>query len=197
MVGGWSTAALLARLGGAVAGFGLLAGCSTLPPVPASQVSSAYPISEVRGGVFVHDPESPEAGSADLNGEVLFVKPFTSADPLWNALLPRPHIGGTANFEGKTSQAYAGLTWDYDLTSRVFAEGTFGGSVNDGHAGKIVPVGYNAMGCKESFRESASLGYRLTQNWSVMGTVEHMSNAGLCTENRGLTNVGGRIGYTF
>jgi lipid A 3-O-deacylase len=30
-----------------------------------------------------------------------------------------------------------------------------------------------------------------------MATIEHMSNAGLCPQNRGLTNVGARIGYTF
>ncbi len=30
-----------------------------------------------------------------------------------------------------------------------------------------------------------------------MATVEHMSNAGLCANNRGLTNYGGKIGYTF
>ena len=30
-----------------------------------------------------------------------------------------------------------------------------------------------------------------------MGTVEHMSNAGLCDRNRGLTNFGARVGYAF
>jgi hypothetical protein len=30
-----------------------------------------------------------------------------------------------------------------------------------------------------------------------MATVEHMSNAGLCKQNRGLTNYGARIGYRF
>jgi lipid A 3-O-deacylase len=31
----------------------------------------------------------------------------------------------------------------------------------------------------------------------VMATIEHLSNAGLCAQNRGLTNIGARIGYTF
>ncbi|HKH96014.1 MAG TPA: acyloxyacyl hydrolase, partial [Beijerinckiaceae bacterium] len=30
-----------------------------------------------------------------------------------------------------------------------------------------------------------------------MATVEHLSNAGTCAQNRGLTNVGVRLGYTF
>jgi lipid A 3-O-deacylase len=183
---------------GALSGLILLGGCSSLPgPAAGGPGNPASPVSEVRVGGLIHDPLSPEAGSVDLSGEVLFVKPFTSADPLWNALLPRPDIGGTANFAGKTSEAYAGFAWDYDVMQRVFVEGGLGGSVNDAHTGANVPAGYNAMGCNESFRESASLGYRLTPNWSVMGTVEHMSNAGLCPPNRGLTNFGARVGYAF
>jgi hypothetical protein len=183
---------------GALSGLILLGGCSSLPgPAAGGPGNPASPVSEVRVGGLVHDPLSPEAGSVDLSGEVLFVKPFTSADPLWNALLPRPDIGGTANFAGKTSEAYAGFAWDYDVTQRVFVEGGLGGSVNDARTGSNVPPGYNAMGCDASFRESASLGYRLTPNWSVMGTVEHMSNAGLCPPNRGLTNFGARVGYAF
>lgn len=183
---------------GALTALSLLGGCSALPgPAAGGPGNPASPVSEVRVGGLIHDPLSPEAGSVDLSGEVLFVKPFTSADPLWNALLPRPDIGGTANFAGKTSEAYAGLAWDYDVMQRVFVEGGFGGSVNDAHTGVNVPPGYNAMGCNELFREFASLGYRLTPNWSVMGTVEHMSNAGLCPPNRGLTNFGARVGYAF
>lgn len=184
--------------GAAFAGLTLIGGCSSLPaPGVSSAPSAAYPVSEVRVGGLIHDPLSPERGSVDLSGEVLFVKPFTSEDPLWNALIPRPDIGGTANFAGKTSEAYAGFAWDYDVTSRVFVEGGLGGSVNDARTGTVVPPGYNAMGCDASFRESASGGFRLTQNWSVMGTVEHMSNAGFCPPNRGLTNFGARVGYTF
>jgi hypothetical protein len=38
-----------------------------------------------------------------------------------------------------------------------------------------------------SERIGAAVGFRLTERWSVMATIEHMSNAGLCIENRGLT----------
>jgi hypothetical protein len=30
-----------------------------------------------------------------------------------------------------------------------------------------------------------------------MATVEHMSNAGLCDRNRGITNEGLKVGYSF
>ena len=39
--------------------------------------------------------------------------------------------------------------------------------------------------------------YRLSQSVSLMGTIEHVSNAGFCERNRGLTNMGLRLGYSF
>ncbi len=36
--------------------------------------------------------------------------------------------------------------------------------------------------------------FMLSERWDVMATVDHMSNADLCDANRGLTNVGIRIG---
>jgi lipid A 3-O-deacylase len=174
-----------------------LAACASQEPLVSPTAQNENFVSEVRLGGFAHDPNSPERGSVDLNGEVLFAKPATSENPIVNALIPRPHVGATVNFAGKTSQAYAGATWDYDITDRIFAEASFGGSVNDGKTGNIVPPGFNKVGCNALFRESASLGYRVTEHWSVMGTVEHSSNAGLCPQNRGLTNVGARIGYSF
>jgi lipid A 3-O-deacylase len=174
-----------------------LSACASQEPLVSPTAQNQNFVSEVRLGGFAHDPSSPESGSVDLNGEVLFAKPATSENPIVNALIPRPHVGATVNFAGKTSQAYAGATWDYDITDRIFAEASFGGSVNDGKTGNIVPPGFNKVGCNALFRESASLGYRVTEHWSVMGTVEHSSNAGLCPQNRGLTNVGARIGYSF
>ena len=61
----------------------------------------------------------------------------------------------------------------------------------------LVPSDRNALGCSPLFRESASVGYRFTPSWSIMATIEHLSNAGICAQNRGLTNVGVRLGYTF
>lgn len=151
---------------------------------------------EVRGGVFAHDPWSPEKGSADLNVEALTPRLFSTGSA-WDVLIPRAHVGGTINFNGKTSHSYAGLTWTYDLTQQLFVEASFGGALHNGKTDRIVPVNHNALGCSPLFRESASIGYRFTPAWSVMATVEHLSNAGLCSNNRGLTNAGVRLGYSF
>jgi lipid A 3-O-deacylase len=152
-------------------------------------------VSEARIGVFAHDPWSPEHGSADINGEFLSVKPFSLGD--YDVLVPRINLGATVNTTGKTSQIYAGLTWTWNVTQAFFVEGALGGGYNNGAIHDNVPVDRNAVGCHANFRESASLGYRFTEQVSLMATVEHLSNAGLCDQNRGVTNVGIRLGYSF
>ncbi len=149
---------------------------------------------EIRGGVFVHDAVSPEAGSVDLNAELLSPKLFSAA-PEWQAVVPRAHIGTTVNTAGDTSHAYAGLTWNYDVTKRLFVEGSFGAAIHDGKFAQR--PGRLAMGCSWGFRESGSMGWRFSESLSAMATIEHVSNAGLCDQNRGLTNFGLRLGYAF
>jgi lipid A 3-O-deacylase len=154
-------------------------------------------ISEIRGGAFAHGLGSPERdGRVDLNAELLFVKPFHTSD--WtDILIPMPHLGTTVNFVGDTSTIYAGLTWRYDIsTTAFFVEATSGGSLNNGQL-QDFHNDRNALGCHVLFRESGSLGYHIDTNWNVMATIEHSSNANLCHENRGLTNVGLRVGYQF
>ena len=60
-----------------------------------------------------------------------------------------------------------------------------------------LPRRVELLGCTPLFRESGAVGVRLSANWSVMATLERLTNAGACSENRGLTNVGARVGYTF
>jgi hypothetical protein len=48
------------------------------------------------------------------------------------------------------------------------------------------------------FRESASIGYQITEQANIMLTVDHASHAGLCgPTNTGLTNLGVRVGWKF
>jgi lipid A 3-O-deacylase len=172
----------------------------TQPPVPLDQSRSF--VSELRFGLSAQDPWGNEGqnGSANLTGEILFAKPFTASDLFTSYFIPRPHIGGSINTNSRTSFAYAGLTWTIDITPNIFVEGSFGGAVHNGdtHSNPaLVAPDHQTLGCSPLFRESGSVGVRLSANWSVMATIEHLSNAGLCTQNRGLTNVGARVGYSF
>lgn len=157
-------------------------------------------LSEFRFGLSAQDPWGPEGrdGSANLTGEILFAKPFTASDLFTSYFIPRPHVGGSLNFDGRTSFAYAGLSWTFDITPQFFVEGSLGGAVHNGSNKVYNPFSdRQALGCTALFREAGSVGVRLSANWSVMATVEHLSNAGSCSDNRGLTNIGARVGYTF
>jgi hypothetical protein len=175
-------------------------GLARAADVPAQ--SSAVPILarnsglSVRAGVFVHDPLSPERGSTDLTAQILLPKAFRLNDPVLDALIPRASFGGTGSLSNRTSHAYAGVAWTFDLTPRLFVEGTLGLGINNGEGG-IVGPNRNPLGCNWNFYENLSLGYRLGGGWVATATLEHISNAGLCKANRGLTNFGARIGYEF
>ncbi len=177
----------------------LAADAQKQPAFPQTSSQSGL-FSELRFGLSAQDPWGPEGrdGSANLTGEILFAKPFTASDLFTSYFIPRPHIGGSVNFDGKTSFAYTGLTWTVDITPSLFVEGSLGGAIHDGEDEVTDPFSdRQALGCSPLFRESGSVGVRLSANWSVMATIEHLSNAGACSENRGLTNVGARVGYSF
>lgn len=164
---------------------------------PAARVGQvADVLSELRLGILAHDPLSPESGTADFHGQVLFAKP-TFAAGIPALAVPRPHLGGALNSSGKTSHLHAGLTWTLDIMPSVFVEASLGGALHSGKTARIAPAGRNALGCPAHFRESIGVGYRIDAHWSVMGTLEHLSNAGLCKHNRGLTNFGVSLGYQF
>lgn len=189
---------------------GLLAGTLAVPaaepPRQGSSGRAGFGLAEWRFGLQAHDPTSPERGTANLSGLVLFSRPFVPAGAP-TALLPMPHLGASLNLAGKTSHVHAGLTWQLDfrqldlrpfnLPRGLFIEASLGAALHDGRTGRFVPPGHNALGCPVLFREAATLGYRLESGWTVSTTLEHLSNAGRCNANRGLTNLGVMVGYRF
>jgi lipid A 3-O-deacylase len=188
---------------GTVTGLSLLLAVSGSPGALAQEWTKPAParsglLSEFRFGFSAQDPWGVESNSANLTGEILFAKPFTASDLFTSYFIPRPHVGGSLNFDGQTSFAYAGLSWTVDLTPSLFVEGSIGGAFHNGDTGtRTGPRNIESLGCSPLFRESGSVGVRLSANWSVMATLEHLTNAGACSDNRGLTNVGARLGYTF
>ncbi|HUD51596.1 acyloxyacyl hydrolase [Parvibaculum sp.] len=156
-------------------------------------------IDELRVGVYDHASDafgsSHETNNPDINAEALFASP----DWLSWAGAPRPMIGANLNTGGGTSIAYAGLAWDYYFTDAIFVEGTFGGAIHNGETSGNNGPDRDRMnyGCRAMFHESASLGYNFDGHSSLMLTIDHMSNASLCDENPGLTDIGVRYGFKF
>lgn len=159
------------------------------------RMDSKDPGMEIRLGALVHD-EGPfsrnEEDGFDINLEVLFPSPELLS-VIWS---PRPHLGVTVNSNRNTSQAYFGLTWEWDFWKSWFAGFSFGGSVHDGET-ETNKLGRKELGCRLLFRESVELGYRLNRNHGVSLFLDHISNAKLCTKNEGLENFGLRYGYRF
>jgi lipid A 3-O-deacylase len=151
---------------------------------------------EVRLGAFAHDVAFPEQGSADINAELVFPRLPINLPAGWMFLVPRPQIGVMANTVGKTSYVYAGVVWTFNVTERFFFEPIFGGSVHDGKTNVSAP-GWGELGCRELFHTGISLGYRLTELWTLYATWDHISNARLCAHNIGNNDYGARIGYKF
>lgn len=178
----------------------VLLGATVLAPGAQAQ---DFGISEVRGGVFAHSVDEPGAFFGvfntsrvqDLNVEMLFEVPSLTQWVSWGVV--RPHLGATVNFGGLESMVYGGVSWTVPVfDSPVFVEASFGGAVHNGAAlGAAAPA--RNLGCSVLFRESASVGVMVNENASIMATIEHASNANLCADNRGMTNMGIRFGWTF
>ncbi len=170
------------------------------PPVQLAQTKSSEKmgygiLSELRLGVMAHDVGAfgrQEEGGVNANVEFMFVSPeLLSA--IWS---PRPHAGFSVNSSSGTNQAYLGLTWTWEFFEKAFIEGSLGGAYHDG-ANETTVIGQKSLGCKVLFRESAALGYRLTEKHNLSVMLDHISNAGLCTSNEGLDTLGVRYGYRF
>ncbi len=153
---------------------------------------------EVRGGVFAHDPIDAEAGGVDVSVEILSSRlSVNTGNPLLDlAFSPRLNVGAMAITSGTTSYLYAGLVWTVPLFERAFAEGAFGAALNNGELD--FKPGRAAMGCHLTFREAFGLGHELSEQVTVIESIEHVSHVNLCGDrNSGLTNSGVRIGYRF
>lgn len=178
---------------------GLLSGSLSMS-VGHAQSKPAEPFSgyELRLAGLSHniEPGGDEHGSVNLGGSILLPKADAAIAGLSSVWIPRLHVGGTGNFEGKTSFAYAGVTWTVPLAQVYYISVDFGGAVNDGE-----PLGITgervAMGCHATFREAAAFGRSITDAISIAATIEHFSNANLCDRNSGITNFGLMLGYQF
>lgn len=180
-----------------LAGLLLVLAAGSVVAQPADDWRSRSILYEVRLGAFGHhiEPSGSEKGGLDVNAEILFSKPAYAYDrgSLHAFPVPRIHIGTQINVDGDTSQLYAGFTWEFRLHERISLEATFGGSLHDGPT----EGEGSAFGCVANFRESGSIGFGLTERLWLYATVAHMSNAGLCGRNSGLTSGGLRLGYKF
>lgn len=175
------------------------AGGSLLDYLPGQfeQTGPFMSFDEFRVGAFYTDFDGNKRAEDGvvLNTEVLFGRlEVQSGYALVDRLLNfRPHVGVTFNSFGGTSVAYVGATSDYALTDWLYLETSFGAAIHDG------PINDepDSLGCTANFRESFGVGVKVSEQVRLLATVDHISNAGLCDENQGLTTAGLRLGYRW
>jgi len=149
---------------------------------------------EIRGGGFYHCC-FVESGHTALGGEIVMPRLFTPPAWLYEFFIPRIHVGGVADLNGGTSYGYAGLLFTLNVTDRIFVEPFVGIAVSDGVAAG--DARHNAIGCTTLIHSGGNVGYRFDAHWSVMATLDHISNGNICSRNVGVNNYGGKIGYSF
>lgn len=116
-------------------------------------------------------------------------------DKLDNYLRAYPHIGASINSKGYTSNLYTGLTWQADFDNALLLEVSLGISVNN--AEKKISKKRRALGSNLLFRESFSVGYKLSKIHSISVMIDHISSDDITKPNPGLTDIGIRYGYKF
>lgn len=174
---------------------------TTPAPPPAAVAAPASPFSgfEARFGGIAHSLLHRTEQSADINLEVLSPRYGSpSGNPFLDFVIrPRLVAGGNINLDRFRNQAYGGLVWTFDFTDRLAFELGWNVLVHDGP--NTPPPGANqlALGCSVLFRESFALTYKFADNWKVIASFDHGSNAGLCRRNVGINNAGVKIGYVF
>jgi hypothetical protein len=150
---------------------------------------------EVRSGAFAHGFGGREKGSVDVNLE--FLGPSLFKVPVeYSYFIPRPQVGVMLNTVGKTSYVYAGMVWTLNITKQIFLEPMFGGVYHNGKLETFEPDRVS-LGCSFLFNTGLSVGYRVNERWTVLGTWQHISNAGTCFHNVGLNDYGIKVGYKF
>lgn len=183
----------------AVAGTGRNGGYTTdAAAVPNRHEGKPYLgiLHEISLGVLAHDQgpfsSHKEETSADIHIEVRFASP-DFLDVIWS---PYPHIGANINTVGDTSQAFFGLSWEWEWDAGPFVGFSLGGAVHDGETDSA-PLDRKELGCVLLFRESINAGYRFDDHNGIALLFDHISNARLCDENEGLESVGLRYQHRF
>lgn len=144
---------------------------------------------EVRIGVMQHDLNKHGKHKHERGQNITAEYIFNNDHQL---IYGAPHFGVSINNQGYSSYIYTGLTWRYHLCTKIFIEGTLGGSLTNSE--RKIAQRKQALGSNLLFRESFSIGvYSGDYTMSLM--IDHLSNGGIAYPNPGFTGLGIRIGY--
>ena len=98
------------------------------------------------------------------------------------AISSRARMSAAASIPRRHELRLCGADLDLRLTPQFSSRAPFGGAIHNGDTQPIraAPEPVTRSAARPLFREAGSVGVRLSANWSMMATVEHMSNGGVC-----------------
>jgi hypothetical protein len=151
--------------------------------------------SEVFGGLFVHDIDSPLTKSGVERGVDLQVgwrgEPMTS-------LKIQPHAFVSLNSAGNSHYAAVGISRKFG--DRIYVRPGIGLAVHTGSAAKHQITGNKEIefGSRVLFAPELAVGARLNERMTIEAAWIHLSHAQLfAKQNPGIDNVGVRLNYRF
>lgn len=174
----------------------LTIGLLTPPAVFAGEAGKHADLAEIRIGMAFYDTgllTNYQFDGPTFNAEFLMASP----EFLGPVGRPRPYIGvDYSGVDHPINFGYAGLTWDYHLTSKLFVSGSVGGSVNDAKDLKSSAT-TRSLGSNLGFHLGAAIGYDISPTLAAQIYTNHFSNAYLAPPNEGHDSSGFRLGYRF
>ncbi len=186
---------------------GLLALGAALLPAGKAEAK----IEEISLGVYQHNSclfncknafKEPEP---NIEGEIQF-----SDIQSWTWIHhPRPYIMASANLEGATSYAGAGLAWSFHMSPTWAFTPSFGIIAHNGELNNKFANGtpeaahffeeHVLLGSRFLFRTSFGLTHQVSEHWNIQAHYEHLSHGQILGHgrNQGLDEYGFRFGYVF
>ncbi|WP_170253312.1 MULTISPECIES: acyloxyacyl hydrolase [Alphaproteobacteria] len=169
------------------------------PLLEQGAVAADWSIKEIRAGVTGSIQARSTFEPGFFPTVALYFDPLDRANAAtWQDTLlrPRVHLGASINSAGEASQIFGGFNWTVDLTDRFYIDLSFGGTAHNGDNKDDSSDGPK-LGCTLMFRESAAAGFRVTDKFDIVASIDHSSNANLCAPNDGISHAGVAIAYKF
>ena len=145
--------------------------------------------SEIFGGLYVHDVDTPLSiagieGGADV--QLGFRGGRIGATPL------QPYVFGALNTAGETSYAAAGVSARFG--GQIYVRPGLGLAIHNGSTDDFQRTDRVAFGSRVLFEPELAIGAQVTDRVSVEGSWVHMSHAQLFGgQNPGMDNFGVRL----
>ena len=150
--------------------------------------------SEIFGGLYAHDIESPLTLSGIESG--IDVQIGYRGNPLMNERGPQPYVFASINSAGNTNFAAAGLAFKFG--HRLFFRPGLGLAIHTGSTRNYTRPGSDRIdfGSRVLFEPEVGLGYQINARMSVEASWIHISHAQVFgDQNPGMDDVGARFAW--